>query len=58
LHNLQLFLTTRLKSARVVENVTVVLREYELVFDVVQAALRAASSRSDVTDKISLSNLY
>jgi|SRR6266850_188877 len=51
LHNPQLFLTARLKSARVVENVTVVLREYELVFDVVQATLQAASSRSAVTDK-------
>jgi hypothetical protein len=57
LHNPQLFLTAGLKSARVMENVTVMLREYELIFDVVKATLKAASSRSASLTRISLFNL-
>jgi len=48
LHNLQFFFTAGFKPAGVVENITVMLPEYEFVFDVMQATLQAASSRSVV----------
>jgi hypothetical protein len=51
LHHLQLIFTTGLKSARVMENITAVVCEYELVLDVVLATLQAGSSRSAVTRK-------
>ena len=49
LHDLQFLATAGYKPAGVVENITVMLREYEFVLDVMQATLQAASSRSVVT---------
>ena len=51
LHNPQLLLTTGLKSARVVENITFMVCEDMLVLDVVLATLQAGSSRSAITNK-------
>jgi len=39
LHNLQFISTAGFKSAGVVENIAIMLREYEFVFDVMQATL-------------------
>jgi len=44
LYHLQLVLTARLKSAGVVENIAVVVREDEFVVDVVLATLQAGFS--------------
>ena len=39
LHSLQLVFTTSLKSAGVVENITIMMREYKFILDVMLAAL-------------------
>jgi len=44
LDNLQLVFTARLKSAGVVENVSIVIREDEFILNVVKATLSAGSS--------------
>ena len=44
LYSLQLVFTTRLKSAGVVENIALVVREDEFVVDVVLATLQAGFS--------------
>jgi hypothetical protein len=49
LHDLQFIFTAGFKSAGLVENITVILCEYEFVLDVMQATLQAASSRSVAT---------
>jgi hypothetical protein len=51
LNNLQLIFTTGLKSAGVVEDITIVVSEDEFVFDVMHATLQAGSSRSAVANK-------
>jgi hypothetical protein len=51
LHNPELIFTAGLKSAGVVENITVMVREDKFVFDVMFATLQAGSSPSAVTDK-------
>ena len=59
LHNLQLRFITSLESAGVVENITIVLWENNLVLNVVQATLRVGSSRSAIADtRNSLPNLH
>jgi hypothetical protein len=52
LYNLQLVFSPSLKSTGVVENITVMLAEYEFVLNVMRAALRAGSSGSAINDKI------
>ena len=50
LYSLQLIFTARLKSAGVVENVAIVVREDEFVVDVVLATLQAGISRLTITN--------
>ena len=60
LDGLQLVCTACLKSARVVENVSSVVRKCEFIVDVVKATLSTGSSWSAVAERIcaSKSNLY
>ena len=51
LHNLQLTFAASLEATRVMENITLMTREDDFVFDVMLATLRAGSSRSAITDK-------
>jgi len=51
LDSLQLVVTASLKSAGVVENVSVVVREDEFILDVVMPTLSAGSLLSAVSDK-------
>jgi hypothetical protein len=58
LDDLQLILTPSFKSAGVMENITAVICEFELILDVVFATLEATgSSGSAVTNKITMPNL-
>ena len=50
LYSLQLIFTARLKSAGVVENVAIMVREDEFVVDAVLATLQAGISRLAVTN--------
>ena len=43
-YNFQLVYTARLKSARVVENITIVVREDEFILNIVKATLSTGSS--------------
>jgi hypothetical protein len=51
LDSLQLFFTARLKSAGVVENISIVIREDEFILNVVMATLSTESLLSAVVDK-------
>jgi hypothetical protein len=51
LYNPSLIFITGLKSAGVVENITLMVREDEFVLDVMFAMLQAGSLRSAITDR-------
>jgi hypothetical protein len=57
LNNFQLVFSAGFKSAGVVKNITGVVSENEFVVDVMHATLRARSSGSAVTIRISLADL-
>ena len=50
LYNLQLVFTARLKSARVMENIAIMVCEDEFIVDLVLATLQAGFSRSAIVN--------
>jgi len=54
LHDLQLVFAACFKSAGVMENIAIMVREDEFVVDMMKATLQAISSRSAVTKERSM----
>ena len=51
LDSLQFFVTARLKSAGVVENISIVIRKYEFILNIVMATLSTEASLSAIADQ-------
>ena len=51
LDSLQFFVTARLKSAGVVENISIVICKYEFILNIVMATLSTEASLSAIADQ-------